>query len=281
MMIIDPHVHVWINDPKYPWPSENENPPSEDATVEQLMAAMAAHGTEKTVLVQVMHYRWDNRYAADCLKRYPDRFEGVCRVNPERPTAADDLSRWTEDYGFRGVRLSPSADSSGDWFVSPDLHPLWRRTRDLKVPMCILTQSERLPDLERWVQRYEDVQVCIDHMACPSVDRPEALEKLLRLSRYPQVYVKISGTWSVSKEDYPYRDTHATVRRVYDAFGPERLMWGTDWPLVERRCGYTGALDLVRKAFTFLNDEDRACILGKTVLKLWPFDRGREKTTVG
>jgi predicted TIM-barrel fold metal-dependent hydrolase len=280
MMIIDPHVHVWINDPKYPWPSENENPPAEDATVEQLMAAMAAHGTEKTVLVQVMHYRWDNRYAADCLKRYPDQFEGVCRVNPESPTAADDLSRWAEEYGFRGVRLSPSVDSSGDWFVSPDLDPLWRRTRDLKVPMCILTQLERLPDLERWIQRYEDVQVRIDHMAYPPVDRPEELEKLLRLSRYPQVYVKISGTWAVSKEDYPYRDTHATVKQIYDAFGPERLMWGTDWPLVEQQCGYTGALDLVRKAFTFLSDEDRAWILGKTVLKLWPFDRGREKARI-
>ena len=273
MRIIDPHVHVWINDSKYPWPEENERPPAEDATVEQLMEKMDAHGTEKTVLVQVMHYRWDNRYAGDCMVRYPDKFEGVCRVNPESPTAADDLSYWVGEYGFRGVRLSPAVGPAGDWFTSEDLDPLWRRTRDLKVPMCILTRVERLPDLERWIQRYEGVQVCVDHMAWPPVDRPEELEKLLRLAQYPEVYVKVSGTWAISEEDYPYRDTHETVRRIYDTFGPKRLMWGTDWPLVERKCGYTGALDMVRKEFDFLNDTDREWLLAKTVLRLWPFDR--------
>jgi len=273
MRIIDSHVHVWVNDPEYPWAPEVKNPPAGDATAEQLLEKMAAHGTEKTVLVQVIHYRWDNRYAADCMKRYPDRFEGVCRVNPESPTAADDLSHWVETHGFRGVRLSPGVGPAGDWFTSPDLDALWRRTQDLRVPMCILTHQERLPDLEGWIRNYGDVQVCVDHMAWPPVDRPEMLENLLRLAQYPEVCVKISGTWAVSRDDYPYRDTHDAVKRIYDAFGPERLMWGTDWPLVERKCGYTGALDMVRKEFTFLTDMDREWILAKTVLKLWPFDR--------
>lgn len=270
--VIDPHVHVWVNDPAYPWAPETKNPPGEDATVEQLLERMAAHGTEKTVLVQVIHYRWDNRYAGDCLKAYPGRFEGVCRVDPESPAAADDLSRWVEEYGFRGVRLSPAVGPEGDWFASPDLEPLWQRAEALKVPVCMLTHQERLPDLEGWVRKYGGVQVCIDHMAWPPAGRPDAAENLLRLAQYPEVYVKISGTWAVSKEAYPYRDMHATVQRVYDAFGPERLMWGTDWPLVEGKCGYTGALDLVRREFAFLNDADRAWILGRTVLKLWPFD---------
>ncbi len=272
MRIIDPHVHVWVNDPAYPWASDNPNPPTEDATCELLLEQMTRHGTEKTVLVQVIHYKWDNRYAGDCLKKYPDRFEGVCRVDPESPAAADDLERCVEEYGFRGVRLSPSAGPEGNWFTSPDLDRLWRRTRDLNVPMCILTEQERLPDLERWIRKYEDVQVCVDHMARPRVNVPDGAEKLLQLARYPQVYVKISGTWAVSHEAYPYRDTHLVVKQVYDAFGPERLMWGTDWPLVEKECGYTGALDLVRRELAFLNESDREWILGKTVLKLWPFD---------
>ena len=272
MIIIDPHVHVWVNDPAYPWAPDNPNPPAEDASCEQLLEQMARHGTEKTVLVQVIHYKWDNRYAGDCLKQYPDRFEGVCRVDPQSPAAADDLSRWVEEYGFRGVRLSPGVGPEGDWFTRADLDALWRRTQELKVPMCILTVQERLPDLERWIRKYEDVQVCVDHMARPSVDDSDGAANLLRLARYPEVYVKISGTWAVSNEKYPYRDTHAVVRQVYDAFGPERLMWGTDWPLVERECGYAGALDLVRREFAFLNDADREWILGTTVLRLWPFD---------
>ena len=275
MRIIDSHVHVWINDPDYPWAPETANPPAEDATVEQLLEVMASHGTERTVLVQVMHYRWDNRYAADCLKRHPETFLGVCRVDPESPSAADDLSYWVEEFGFRGVRLSPGVGPEGDWFANSGLEPLWSRAQALGVPVCILTHLDRLPDLEAWIQKYADVQVCVDHMACPRPDdHPEALDRLLRLARYPEVYVKISGTWSLTREDYPYRDTHGKVKRIYDAFGPERLMWGTDWPLVEQQCGYGGALELVRKEWTFLNDRDREWILGRTVLKLWPFDLG-------
>ncbi len=86
MRIIDPHVHVWKNDPQFPWAPETTSPPAEDATAETLLELMAANGVEKTVLVQVIHYRWDNRYAADAMKRYPDKFMGVCRINPEDPT---------------------------------------------------------------------------------------------------------------------------------------------------------------------------------------------------
>jgi predicted TIM-barrel fold metal-dependent hydrolase len=105
---------------------------------------------------------------------------------------------------------------------------------------------------------------------CPA-DRPDQLPMLLDLARFPRVFVKISHTWNVSKEDYPYRDTHAQVKRIYDAFGPERLMWGTDWPMVEQKCGYAKALAIVRDELKFLTAEDKEWILGKTVLKLWPF----------
>src|SRR5438876_3063090 len=74
-MQIDSHVHVWVHDPAYPW-APGVRAPGEDATAEELLALMAAHGTEKTVLVQVIHYKWDNRYAGECLRRYPERFEG-------------------------------------------------------------------------------------------------------------------------------------------------------------------------------------------------------------
>src|SRR5207237_5566975 len=79
--IIDPHVHVWKNDPKYPWPREVKDPPKEDALPQTLLDLMKAHGVEKTVLVHVIHYRWDCRYAGDVLNAHGDRFQGVCRVD--------------------------------------------------------------------------------------------------------------------------------------------------------------------------------------------------------
>jgi predicted TIM-barrel fold metal-dependent hydrolase len=85
------------------------------------------------------------------------------------------------------------------------------------------------------------------------------------------VFVKISHTWTVSKQPYPYRDTYDQVHKLYDAYGPQRLMWGTDWPLVQGYCGYAKALAIVRDEMKFLNEEDKRWILGKTIERVWPF----------
>ena len=112
MKIIDPHVHIWKSDPKFPWASETKNPPQEDATPEMLLKLMNENNVEKTVLVQVIHYRWDNSYVAHAVKTYPGKFMAVGRINPEDPDAPDHLSCWTEEHGLHGVRLSPSVDAS-------------------------------------------------------------------------------------------------------------------------------------------------------------------------
>ena len=271
MRIIDPHVHVYKNDPAYPWAPETRTPPREDATPEMLLELMEANGVERTVLVQVIHYRWDNRYARDVIRQHPGKFLGVCRVNPESPAAPDDLSRLVSEDGFRGVRISPAGNAAGDWIAGPLMPPLWRRTQELKVPMTVLTSTVRLPQVGKLLERYSDLDVVIDHMAdCPP-DQPAELQKLLDLARYPRVFVKISHTWSLSKQQYPYADTHAQVKKLYDAFGPRRLMWGTDWPLVERHCGYAKALALVRDELPFLNAEDKGWMLAGTIERVWKF----------
>ena len=269
--IIDPHVHVWVNDPKYPWAKETTEPPRQDAGPETLLALMRANGVAKTVIIQVIHYRWDNSYLADVLKNYPNDFQGVARVNPEDPRAPDHLSRLVEEQGFRGVRISPSGDERGDWIRGPLMVPLWQRCLDLKAPMTVLAPVTRMPDVSRLVEKFPDLAVVIDHMADCPLDHPRELEKLLALVKYPKAFVKISHTWSLSKQEYPYRDSQQQVKQLYDAFGPRRLMWGTDWPLVERHCGYAKALALVRDQMDFLNEEDKSWILSKTVQRVWQF----------
>ena len=271
MRIIDPHVHVWKNDPAFPWPAENTNPPKEDYTAEMLLELMAANGVEKTVLVQVIHYRWDNRYVAHVIRQYPDKFMAVGRVNPEDPANPDHLSRWTEEHGLHGVRLSPGTGAAGDWFTGPLMDPLFARAQELGVPMLILTGASRLVDLARLLERYPDLDVVIDHMADVHPDDAEGRRVLTGMARFPRVYVKISHTWSISQEDYPWRDTHGPVEEVYQSFGPQRIMWGTDWPVCLSRAAYPQPLAVVRDEMKFIAPEDLEWVLGKTVLQLWPF----------
>jgi L-fuconolactonase len=269
--IIDPHVHVWKVDAKYPWAKETKNPPKEDASAEMLLDLMKANGVQRTVLVQVIHYRWDNSYTADVLKKYPKEFVGVARVNPADPAAPDHLTKLVREQHFQGVRLSPPAGASGDWIRGELMPPLWKRCHDEKAVMQILAPVSRMPDIGALCEKFPDLTVVIDHMADCPIDQPQELEKLIALKRYPRVFVKISHTWSISKQPYPYLDAQEFAKRLRDAYGPQRVMWGTDWPIVNQYCGYAKALAVVKDEMKFLSDEDKKWILGGTVERVFKF----------
>jgi L-fuconolactonase len=268
--LIDSHVHVWKHDPTFPF-APGANPPADDASVEQLLDLMHANSVARTVIIQVIHYKWDNRYLASVLKRYPRTFQGVCRVNPQDPAAPDQLSRLTEVDGFHGVRLSPSASPSDDWIRGPIMPPLWRRCAALKVPMTLLTPVTRLPDIEPLIQQNPDLTVVIDHMADCPLHQPDKLQLLLALARYPRVFVKISHLWSLSAEPYPYLDTIPQIKSLVEAFTAARLMWGTDWPISLKQSSYANIVALYRDHLSFLSAQDRGQILYKTVQRVWPF----------
>ena len=268
--IFDPHVHVWKHDARFPF-AAGAKVPDYDATPEMLLDLMKANGIAKTVIIQVIHYRYDNSYLAAVLKQYPQYFQGVCRVDPLDPAAPDHLSRISQEPGFRGVRLSPAADQSGDWIRGPLMPPLWKRCESLNVPMTLLAPISRVPDIGKLIDKFPHLTVVIDHMADCPVDHPEQLESLVTLARYPKVFVKISHTWSLSKESYPWLDSQQLVKRLYDTFGPQRLMWATDWPIAKEKATYAQRLTVVRDDMKFLNDEDKSWMLSKTIEQIWPF----------
>lgn len=120
-IMIDSHVHVWKHSPGFPF-AAGAKVPEFDLAAEDLLALMSANGVARTVLIQVIHYRWDNRYLLDVLHRYPEKFHGACRVDPEDPAAPDHLSELTE-AGCHGVRLSPGVSAESDWFRGPLMAP--------------------------------------------------------------------------------------------------------------------------------------------------------------
>ena len=268
--IIDPHVHVWRHDPHYTF-APGAKVPARDATPETLLELMKTNGVANTVIIQVIHYKYDNSYLAAVLKQYPQYFQGVARVDPLDPNAPDHLSDLVEQQGFRGVRLSPSGDAAGDWITGDLMPPLWKRCEQLKVPMTILAPITRMPDVGKLADRYPELTIVIDHMADCPVDKPADLDKLIVLRRHPKLFVKISHTWSLSKQPYPWLDSQEHVKRLHATYGPRRLMWATDWPIVENTATYRQALTVVRDDMKFLNDDDRRLMMNETIQQVWSF----------
>jgi L-fuconolactonase len=137
---------------------------------------------------------------------------------------------------------------------------------------AVLAPVSRMPEVGALLEKTPDLTTVIDHMADCPVDQPAELDKLIALKRYPNVFVKISHTWSLSKQPYPWQDAQQLVKRLYDGFGAQRLMWATDWPIVENsNATYGQALTVVRDEMKFLNADDRQWILSKTIERVWPF----------
>ena len=271
MIKVDSHVHVWTHHPEYAWTHADPDLPSYDAHPETLLAAMATEGVAAAVLVQYIGYRWNNRYVAHVLRTFPDKFMGVCRVDPEDPVAPEHLWNWTKLHGFHGVRISPEPDARGDWFRSPLMIPFFRSAADLQVPVLVLTKPSRLPELLAILEAVPDVDVVVDHMADCRAEDPTHRQLLATLADHPRVFMKTGHVWANASTDYPWRDQHPLLELVCELYGVDRVMWGSDWSFCLRRATYGQALAYLRDEAPFLAVDDLAWVLGRTALRLWPF----------
>jgi predicted TIM-barrel fold metal-dependent hydrolase len=286
--IIDTHMHVWANNPlRYPFfhPYVKDfKSPLHEATVEMLMEDMDRHGCTHSVLVQVIYHGWDNAYVADCVKLNPERLRAHGLIDPTDPKVADKMEFWIKEHGLNGMRFSAiyyqNRQHGGDsWINASETHRLWRKAEELGAVFNFFIAPRQLPKLEQMVRAHPDVRIVIDHLSQIDfgVENPEPdLQLLLAMARYPNVWVKVSELSSVSKSGtYPFTDAYPYVKRVYEAFGPERLLFGTGYPGAARaayeRPPLDKEIDLIRKKIPFFSPEDREKILGRNAARLWGF----------
>ena len=191
-MIIDTHLHVWSDDvERYPFAEGRTQVGG--GSVELLNQTMDEVGVDKAVIVQPIHYLFDNRYVAECLRRFPGRFAAIGLVDPKAPDAADRLEKFVREDGFGGLRIHSSRlDHPAEW-AAPDQDPLWRRSEELGTCFIVHGPAANLPHLEPIIGRFPEVPVVLDHIGgAPTDEDPPfpLLSHVLDLARFPRVYVK-------------------------------------------------------------------------------------------
>ncbi len=284
-LVIDTHIHVWSNDPvafpyDHPYEKAAYVPGLAPGNVEVLVAEMDMLGVDNAVLIQAIQHGWDNRYIASCLKAYPKRFRAHGLMDPTATGLADTLDRWVTQYGLSGMRISPVYYIGKDtWMTSNEHKLLWQKAEKLGAIFNYFLTIPQLAKLEMMIKMFPGVRIVIDHLARLdlTVANPMAdFQKLLNLAAYPNVWVKVSelSRLSLSKV-YPFTDTFPWVKLMYQAFGPDRLLWGTGFPgaaAKEEVMWPTGPqeLDLIRTQIGF-KPQDVPKILGRNAAALWKF----------
>lgn len=274
MNIIDAHVHVWIPDREhYPFAQafEQDRPKPLSFTPEELFFHARPCSVGRVVLIQMSYYGFDNSYMLDSMERYRHIFSGVAVIdhNAERP---QDEMRRLKQRGVRGFRIAP-AGHPDTWLDAPGYAAMWQCGAEEGLAMCPLVDPNALPSIGRMCARFPETPVVIDHMArigAGGVIRDADIAALAQLAAHRRTHVKISAFYALGKKQYPYLDLIPMIRRLFEAYGPQRLMWASDSPFqVSNGHTYSGSVELVRDHLGFLSAEDREWLLSKTAERVF------------
>jgi predicted TIM-barrel fold metal-dependent hydrolase len=272
-MLVDAHVHVWSEDAQaYPWqPMLAHVPiPSYPATAESLIAEMDAAGVSHAVLVQPSVYGGDNRYLVDCLKRWPDRFVGICHILQGTDDPQRDVERWCGNGGCQGVRVNIIRQPDSSWLAAADQDDFWRALEALDLAVSMHMELDHAPLVALLAARHRRLRFLVEYLGADVYRRNGIGTHLDTLAEQPNVFFKLICAAEDSAHPYPFPDLAAFYGEVLKRFGASRVMFGSDFPGVKSVCTYAEAMNWPHH-LDFLSDRDREQIFARTPAMLWNF----------
>ena len=270
--IINAAEHAWVlHDERFPINSRLSNCPNSrpdrEYSMEHILSQMQLYNIDKVVISHVCYYGTDNSYPAYMLKQHPDRFAAIGLLvgyrlhSPGDPENPARLERLVKEQGFSGLRLSPIYDRDVVWMNDPAVYPLWKKAEELGAMFNIFLAPHQISQVAGMAERFRGVKIVIDHFAMIDITRPdeEGIDQILDLEKFPNVYIRTS-LHNPSKEEIPYRDIWPYLRRVYDRFGPQRMLYANFYEL-----------PVMKDVIPFFTSEDKKWILGKTAAGIYHF----------
>ncbi|MCY4639837.1 MAG: amidohydrolase family protein [Chloroflexi bacterium] len=290
-MITDSQIHLWeANRRDRPWTAISEPNLPEPYGPERFLSVLDRAGVDRAVIVPPGFMGTNNEYGLECAARHPTRLAVMGLINPAAPDAPEQVAGWLSQPGMIGIRTHVHARLRAFWGSDEAADPFWAACERHDVPVAVFSTGAK-DYVERVVRRHPGLRLIIDHMGLPvaealagargdgveSLDHPE-IRQMLALARYPRVAVKVS-----TKPPFDRSPTGIElVRRVVEAYGPERLFWGTDYTQA-LRIGYERyeeQVDVIRVAADFLGDDDRKWILGRALAEYLHWPDGAESTAL-
>ena len=274
---IDCQVHAYErNRPERPWSGFLTGP--DEVTGDDMVAAMDAVGVDGALLISPFSlYRYDASYALEVYAKHPGRFGLIRPFDPQSETVADEMAEWTGTPGVVGARVMLTAQPfEAD---DPGLNRIFAAGAQAGVPVNVMS-SGKLPLLRELARRHPDTQVVIDHVGLVQPFEPPAppepfadLDNVLSLAEYDNVAIKISGACTLSHQPFPYPDIWEPLSKVFDAFGFDRCMWGTDWTRAVKLLTYEQGVEAFRVTDR-LSDSERSALMGGTLAKIYNWSPG-------
>jgi predicted TIM-barrel fold metal-dependent hydrolase len=273
MQIVDAQIHTWGTG----LPSNQSHIQVTHFTPAEAAALMDAGG----VAAAVIHPPgWDpnsTQMALQAVNDYPGRFAIMGALPLERGQSEARIASWRRQPGMLGLRYGFLGDPARQRLHDGELEWLFAAAEAAGVPIALLA-TDSLNEIGRIAEHHPGLHLTIDHLggrggtsqlndAAAMTHMPE----LLALARIPNIAVKATGVPHYSSEAYPFPALHPYLRQVYDAFGPDRMFWGTD--ITKMKCSWRECVTMFTEELPWLNGRDLELVMGDALCAWWGWDR--------
>ena len=286
MTVVDAHAHVFAaRSRRYPRDVHALTPPGREAPAEQLVAEMDRAGVDRAVLVALSHH---DEYLRFSLERFPGRFAAI-GVQPPGRVEAEAYAGRRETVGLQGLRLFTLGDPSIARPERLETFPLLAELDRAGDKLWFYGARAQMELLELVLEALPGLTVVLNHLGfwptelvADEYGRPRfatgytqaGLDSVVRLARFPRVYVLLTGLYAFAERPWPYDDLRPVTAALLEAFGPGRLLLGSDSPWILREPGYAQTLAALDAHFAGLDEADRALIRGGNAAALFRFGVG-------
>ncbi len=264
MKIVDAQVHIWSGGK----PANLRHRQVPAFTRDELLKEMGEAGVDAAVIHPPTS--WDpnaNELAVEAARQHPDRFAILGNFPLDNPESRGLLDGWKKRPGMLGLRFTFLQPHQQTWPTDGTIDWLWPAAERAGLPVALLA-ANFLPKIGQVAERHPGLKLIIDHLGRRSpAETGEAawdnLPEMLALAKHPNVAIKATGAPSYSGETYPFRNLHDKLRRIYDAFGPARMFWGTD--ITRMPCSYRQCVTMFTDELPWLKGRDQELVMGRAV----------------
>jgi predicted TIM-barrel fold metal-dependent hydrolase len=273
MQIIDAQIHLWGSG----LPSNLSHRQVTHFTAEEAIALMDEGGIDAAVIHPP---GWDPDSTALALRAaedYPGRFAIMGSLPLDRPESRTRIAGWRRQKGMLGLRYTFLSDPARQWLHDGSLDWLWTEAEKAGVPIAMLA-TDSLARIGEIAGRHPGLRLTIDHLGgrggtttLKDAAAMTHIPELLALAKLPNVAVKATGVPHYSSEPYPYPALHSYLRQVFDAFGPQRMFWGTD--ITKMPCSWRQCATMFTEELPWLKGRDLDLVMGEALCAWWGWER--------
>ena len=271
-VIVDTHLHCFAGgDPRFPYHAQAPYRPTSKATPERLLECMDGAGVSYAVVVHPEPYQDDHRYLEHCLQVGGKRLKGTCLFFADRPGSVDRMAALVKRHPGQIVaaRLHAYAPGRLPPFGSRELRHLWQTATELGLAMQLHFEPRYAPSLEPLIRDFSETTVIIDHLGRPMQGTVKEHDVVLRWSRFRNTVMKVSSLPDQNR--YPHRDVRPILRRLTEAFGPERMIYGGGFNSEATPASYRDYRSRIGELLAHLSAAEQAQIFGQTAARLYNF----------